>query len=108
MSLSAACDLDWQANVRLEHEQWRNFYSLMEDVELLFPKAVYDDISSAVAGTLWSKRHYDRALKFHKDGKLNEAQERVAKSQEEENRVHDVMPRLLEAMIRHTRIDAWE
>ncbi len=98
----------WQANVRLEHQQWRDFYSLMDDVELLFPKEVYHDISKAVDGTLWSKRHYDLALLFHKDGKTDEAQKRVQQSQEQENRVHDVMPRLLEAMIRHTRIDAWE
>ena len=99
---------EWHAHVRLEHEQWRNFYNLMDEVELLFPKDVYDDIAKAVDGTLWSKLHYERALQYHGEGKTDIAQERSQKSWDEEENVSEVMPRLLNAMVRNTRIDAWE
>ena len=98
----------WNASNKLEHEQWRNFYNLMNEVELLFPKAVYEDISQAVDGTLWSRRHYERALQYYDKGKAEEAQEQQEKSWGAQDAVDEVMPRLLDAMISHTRIDAWE
>jgi hypothetical protein len=98
----------WNGQVELTDEQWRKFYLLLQDVELLFPPKVVQNFNLAVDATFWAKRHSSRSFQYRQKGDDHRADERLEQSYAKEDEVMAVMPQLLSDLIIHTRVDAWE
>jgi hypothetical protein len=97
----------WNGQVELSDDQWRKFYLLLQDVELLFPPNIAQKFDLAVDATFWAKRHSARAFQYRKSGDDQRADERLEQSYAKEDQVMAIMPQLLNDLITQTRVDAW-
>jgi hypothetical protein len=98
----------WMRNAKLSDEEMHKFYKLMEQAQLLFPVRVTAKLDEAVSATFWAKQHLRRAYDFNKSGESSKADERLEQSFAEEDKVMKLMPELLNDLVDHTRVDAWE
>jgi hypothetical protein len=98
----------WLREMHLSDDDWKKFYSLSQEVVLLYPKNVAQKLDDAMSGIFWAKQHDTRSQIYHEWGEPDLANVRLEQSFAEEDKVMKIMPDLLEELIEYTRVDAWE
>ncbi len=98
----------WIAHMKLTDEEWLNFHALFREAELLFPPDVTKNLDQALSGIFWAKQHFKRSSQYYERGDTKQAEHRMDDAFAEEDKVMKIMPTLLNELIDHTRIDAWE
>lgn len=98
----------WFQNMELSDDEWRNFYNLSLDAQLLFPADLVTRLESAVDSSLLVKHHTRRSAQYREQGKHDHATEQLEKCYLEEDKLIDLMPKLLKQLIEYSRVDAWE
>lgn len=66
------------------------------------------DADAAASGIFWSSHHQWRAHYYHQKGDPERANAQLDKSLELEDKVFTVFPKILPALIEHTRLDLWD
>jgi hypothetical protein len=98
----------WFRNADLSNEEWSRFLTLHDKAQLLFSPAVTKKLDEASTAIFHSKRNHSRSREYYKRSKGDKAEEFLEKAFAAENKAMEIMPTLLDELIRHTRIDARE
>ena len=98
----------WQMHGRLSHEEWRRFYKLLQNSRLLFPKILIIMMDQAVDLSFNINQLYGRHERYRDDGKTDLAKEMREKAYAEEDKLQEIMPRLVNDLEAHSRIEFWD
>ena len=98
----------WMQNAKLTLEEMYKFHKLLERAQLLFPPQISKKLDQAVTATFWAERHMHRAFDIDISRDQAKAHEKLEMSWVEEDKVMKLMPELLNELVEHTRVDAWE
>ena len=98
----------WMRNAKLSDEEKFKFHKLLEQAELLYPTKVSEKLRDAVNASFWSKHNMRRAFDLKKEGDEGRAKEKLEAAWTDDDKVFKLLPELLEDLINHTRVDAWE
>lgn len=62
----------------------------------------------AVDAAFWSRQHLLRSFDIRQSGDQAKADEKMELAFAEEGKAWKLLPELLEGLIQHTRVDAWQ
>jgi hypothetical protein len=97
----------WTATTTLEDEQWGRLFDLLYEVQLLYPPTVFAQLDQAVTSMLRARRYNGQSQLHYRRNQNHQGDERLEAASTEEQSVMDALPRLLDELVNHTRIDAW-
>jgi hypothetical protein len=96
--------VQWMQDATLNDEDWVALRSVLHQAQLLYPKAIVDDIDAALRNLMLQKTHQDRASQYHSSGRADKAKEHLEKSFSADDKVVEVMESLLERVIAASRV----
>ncbi len=97
----------WMRNARLSSEEWREFYQMFLESELIFSKKLAEEIDEALDGLFWQEHWRKRSLEEYERGASESAASNLRKSFDEDDKVFKLMPSLLKKMKEESRVADW-
>jgi hypothetical protein len=98
----------WSMNLKLNNQQWSEFYILFREVQLLFLTKVLVKFDCVLVRMFRVQQHYKSSEDYRSRGDDLKGDMRQDSAMDEEEKVMKIMPDLLNDLIDYTRIDAWE
>lgn len=98
----------YQQHAKLNPEEMFRFHKLLEQAQLLYPANVSNKMRAAVDAAFWAQRHLRRSFDIRQAGDSAKADEKLELAFAEEDKAWHLLPELLDDLIDHTRVDAWE
>lgn len=98
----------WHAQASLSDEEWARFRDLFHQAQLLYPNRVIQKLDNAVSGIFRAKLYHNRSMQYYQRSNDGKGEEFLESAFAAEDKVMKIMPDLLDELINHTRVDAWQ
>jgi hypothetical protein len=88
----------------LGREQWPELTRVLNSSRLIFPMEISDDIKQILDASVKYQHYSERSIYYHRKKYLTKAGELSEKAQDEENKIFELMPTMVDRLEEYTRI----